>query len=147
MVGEPRRLSGQACFPLGCISKMIGISRQLTGIPLAICRRSNENCRKIGYVATAPNLSGRIGLSLRSPKHDAVWARQLAAELKRRGHPAKRLLAQAGLDQRNLTADGARIPFAKHAAFFELAAKVTRDGCLGLHFGQTRDTRDAGLIG
>jgi AraC-like DNA-binding protein len=76
-----------------------------------------------------------------------VWARQLAAELKRRGHPAKRLLAQVGLNERNLNADGARIPFTKHAAFFDLAAEVTRDGCLGLHFGQTRDTRDAGLIG
>jgi AraC-like DNA-binding protein len=76
-----------------------------------------------------------------------VWARQLAAELKLRGHPAKRLLTQVGLDERNLNADGARIPFAKHAAFFELAAEVTGDNCLGLHFGQTRDTRDAGLIG
>jgi AraC-like DNA-binding protein len=73
--------------------------------------------------------------------------RQLAAELKLKGHPAKRLLAQVGLDERNLNADGARIPFTEHAAFFELAAKVTRDGCLGLHFGQTRDSRDAGLIG
>jgi len=86
-------------------------------------------------------------LSHPSPKHDAVWARQLAAELKLRGHPAKRLLAQVGLEERSLNADGARIPFAKHAAFFELAAEATRDGCLGLHFGQTRDTRDAGLIG
>jgi AraC-like DNA-binding protein len=76
-----------------------------------------------------------------------VWARQLAAELKLRGHPAKRLLAQVGLGERSLNADGARISFAKHAAFFELAAEVTRDGCLGFHFGQTRETRDAGLIG
>ncbi len=82
-----------------------------------------------------------------SIKHDAVWVRQLAAELKLRGHPVKRLLAQVGLDERSLNADGARIPFAKHAAFFELAAEVTEDGCLGLHFGQTRNTRDAGLIG
>ena len=82
-----------------------------------------------------------------SPKYDAVWARQLAAELKLRGHPAKRLLAQVGLDERSLKGDDARIPFAKYAAFFELAAEVTRDGCLGFHFGQKRDTRDAGLIG
>ncbi|MHA1530347.1 MAG: AraC family transcriptional regulator [Alphaproteobacteria bacterium] len=67
--------------------------------------------------------------------------------MKLKGHPVKRLLAQAGLDQRSLNADGARIPFDKHAAFFELAAEVTRDNCLGLHFGQTRETRDAGLIG
>ena len=86
-------------------------------------------------------------MSRPSPKHDAVWARQLVAELKRRGHPAKRLLAQVGLDERSLNAEGASIPTAKYAAFFELGAEVTRDGCLGLHFGQTRDTRDAGLIG
>ena len=82
-----------------------------------------------------------------SPKHDAVWARQLAADLKRRGHPAKRLLAQVGLDERSLNAEVASIPTAKYAAFFELAAEVTGDGCLGLRFGQTRETRDAGLIG
>ena len=86
-------------------------------------------------------------MSRPSPKHDAVWVRQLAVELKLRGHPVKRLLAQVGLDERSLNADGARIPFAKHAAFFELAAEVTRDGCLGLRFGQTREMRDAGLIG
>ena len=48
---------------------------------------------------------------------------------------------------RNLNADSVYIPFAKHAAFFELAAEVARDGCHGLHFGQARDTRDAALIG
>ena len=82
-----------------------------------------------------------------SPKHDAVWARQLADELKLQGHPVKDLLAQVGLHERALNADGARIPIAKCAALFELAAEVTGDGCLGLHFGQTRETRDAGLIG
>ena len=34
---------------------------------------------------------------------------------------------------RNLNADSAYIPFAKHAAFFELAAEVASDGCHGLH--------------
>jgi len=82
-----------------------------------------------------------------SPKHDAVWVRQLAAELRRQGYPAKRMLAALGLDQRSLEADGARIPFGLHAAFFEAAARQAGDPCLGLHFGQTRDTRDAGLLG
>ncbi len=80
-------------------------------------------------------------------KHDAVWARQLAVELKRRGHPVTSLLSRAGLNERSLNAEGARIPYAKHAAFFEIAAEVSGDSCLGLHFGQTRNTRDAGLIG
>jgi AraC-like DNA-binding protein len=82
-----------------------------------------------------------------SPKHDAVWARQLFGELKLKGHPAKRLLTEAGLDERSLNSEGARIPFDKYADFFELAAEATSDACLGLHFGQTRDARDAGLIG
>lgn len=82
-----------------------------------------------------------------SPSHDAVWVRQLAAELKLKGHPVKRLLAQAGLEARALNAEGARIPFDKYSAFFELAAEATGDDCLGLHFGSTRDVRDTGLIG
>ncbi len=73
-------------------------------------------------------------MSRPSLKHDAVWARQLAAELRLRGHPAKRLLAQFGLDERSLNAERARISTAKYAAFFELAADVTGDSCLGLHF-------------
>jgi AraC-like DNA-binding protein len=82
-----------------------------------------------------------------SLSHDAVWVRELAADLKLKGHPVKRLLAQAGLDARAINAEGARIPFDRYAAFFELAAEATGDDCLGLNFGQTRDVRDAGLIG
>lgn len=82
-----------------------------------------------------------------SPAHDAVWVRQLAGELAARGYPAKQLLAQIGLDERDIATDRARIPFAKHAAFFELASKTVGDPCLGLNFGKTRETRDAGLLG
>lgn len=81
------------------------------------------------------------------PAHDAVWVRQLAAWLERQGYPVERLFRQVGLKTRDIEADGSRVPFGKHAAFFEAAAQMTGDGCLGLHFGQTRDTRDAGLIG
>ena len=59
----------------------------------------------------------------------------------------KDLLVQVGLHEGTLNADRARIPIAKCAALFEQAAEVTGDGCFGLHFGQTRKTRDAGLIG
>ena len=82
-----------------------------------------------------------------SPSHDAVWVRQLAAELKIKGHPAKNLLAQVGVEARTINAEGARIPFDKYAAFFELAAEATGDDCLGLSFGSTRDVRDVGLLG
>lgn len=86
-------------------------------------------------------------VSTASPKHDAVWVRQLAAELARKGFPVRRLLGQAGIEERSLAVDGARLPIAEHVAFFERAAEATRNSCLGLDFGRTRDTRDAGLIG
>lgn len=79
--------------------------------------------------------------------HSATWARQLADQLKRDGQPVRRLLAEAGIAPRNLNAENARLPFDRIATFFELAAEATGDDCLGLRFGQTRDTRDAGLIG
>lgn len=81
------------------------------------------------------------------PEHHPVWVRQLAAELKSLGHPAEDLLAQVGLTAADLSRDHAPIPFARHAAFFELAARVTGDDCLGLHFAQTREMRDAGVVG
>jgi AraC-like DNA-binding protein len=76
-----------------------------------------------------------------------VWVRQLAAELRSLGYPVEDLLAQAGLTDSDLGTDSARIPFAKHAAFFELAAEVTGDDCFGLHFAQTREIPDAGIVG
>lgn len=78
--------------------------------------------------------------------HDAVWTRQLAEELKRRGAPVGRLLAEAGLSESALTAENARVPFEKSAAFFEIAAAAVDDSRLGLHFAQTRDVRDGGLL-
>ena len=84
----------------------------------------------------------------RSPlMHDAIWVRQLASELKRLGHPSGQILDRLGLDETAIGIERARIPFAKHAAFFELAARATGDDLLGLKFGQSRDTRDAGVIG
>ena len=82
-----------------------------------------------------------------SPLHGAVWVRQLAEDLSRRGVPPGPLLARAGLGRAALAAEGARAPVDRVAAFFELAAEVTGDACLGLRFGLTRDARDAGLIG
>jgi len=79
--------------------------------------------------------------------YDALWVRQLAADLTRRGQPAARLLAKAGLDQRSLAAENARVPFEKAATFFELAAAACDDDCLGLRFAQGRDLRDMGLLG
>ena len=80
-------------------------------------------------------------------KETAIWARQLAEELAKQGCPVRQLLAQAGLAERDLQEKDARTSFLKNAAFFELAAEVTDNSNLGLEFGQSRDTRDAGLFG
>ena len=49
--------------------------------------------------------------------------------------------------KRALQGKDARVPFTKNAAFFELAAEATDNSNLGLEFAQSRDTRDAGLLG
>ena len=80
-------------------------------------------------------------------KETAVWARQLAEELAKQGYPVKQLLTRAGLAELDLQGKDARISFAKDAAFFELAADATENSNLGLQFAQSRETRDAGLVG
>lgn len=82
-----------------------------------------------------------------SPLHGAIWVRQLAEDLARRGLAPGPLLSRAGLGRAALAAEGARAPIDRMATFFELAAEATGDACLGLRFGLTRDARDAGLIG
>ena len=77
----------------------------------------------------------------------AVWVRQLAEELAKQGYPVTQLLTQAGLSERALQGKDARVAFTKNAAFFELAAEATDNSNLGLEFAQSRDTRDAGLLG
>ena len=77
----------------------------------------------------------------------AIWVRQLAQELAKQGYPVRQLLTQAGISERALQGKDARIPFTKNAAFFELAAEATDNTNLGLEFAQSRDTRDAGLLG
>jgi len=77
----------------------------------------------------------------------AIWVRQLAQELAKQGYPVRQLLTQAGISERALHGKDARIPFTKNAAFFELAAEATDNTNLGLEFAQSRDTRDAGLLG
>jgi len=82
-----------------------------------------------------------------SLKEMAVWARQLAEELAKQGYPVQQLLTQVGLAERDLQGKDARISFVKNTAFFELAAEVTENSNLGFEFAQSRETRDAGLIG
>ena len=78
---------------------------------------------------------------------NAVWARQLTDELKRRNEPVSDALASSGLSEQSLNSADGHVPFMKVAAFFEHAAEVTNNPILGLQFAQSRDVRDAGLIG
>jgi AraC-like DNA-binding protein len=77
----------------------------------------------------------------------AVWARQLVEKLKVEGHPTKSILAEAGIDPRVLNTTGAMLPFERIATLFERASEVSGDDCLGFRFAQSRDVRDAGLLG
>ena len=79
-------------------------------------------------------------------EHDAVWTRQLAELLTGHGIDVRKLLAASGLQLQALNRRDARVPFVNSARFFELAAEALGDDCLGLHFSQSRDIRDAGLI-
>jgi AraC-like DNA-binding protein len=78
---------------------------------------------------------------------NGIWARQLAEKLKVEGYPTRSILAEAGLDLRLLNTNGAMLPFERIATFFERASEVSGDDCLGFRFAQTRDVRDAGLLG
>lgn len=82
-----------------------------------------------------------------SPVHGAIWARQLAKKLKSEGRATKAILAEAGIDLRTLHSEGPVLPYEKMAKFFEMASELVGEDLLGFHFGQSRDARDAGLLG
>ncbi len=80
-------------------------------------------------------------------KVEATWARQIAALLEVREKPAKLILKEVGLDLKKVQEPEARIPFSKHVALLDAAAKHLGDPCFGLHFGSGIDPLDAGTIG
>ena len=80
-------------------------------------------------------------------KVTAVWARQIADLLERRGRPVDPILRDVGLSRVEIAAPEARIAFAKHAALIAAAAEHLGDPCFGLHFGASLDPLDAGAIG
>lgn len=80
------------------------------------------------------------------PLHSAIWARKIVDDLRRRGIPVARLLAEAGVHQRNLNDDDARLPIDQVVGIFELAAVYTGDDSYAFRFAQTVESREAGLI-
>jgi Arabinose-binding domain of AraC transcription regulator, N-term len=83
---------------------------------------------------------------LKVPMVDAVWAKRVQDLPAQAGRPAAGILHQAGIERARIETSGGRILFARHAALLEAAAVELADDLFGLHFGLTRDPRDAGLI-
>jgi AraC-like DNA-binding protein len=81
------------------------------------------------------------------PTIDAIWARRTAERLSAKNLPAEELLRQAGIKSQLLNQKSARIPFCRHSAFLDLAAKATGNGCFGLELAaKEADPRDNGLL-
>jgi len=76
----------------------------------------------------------------------AVWARRVAERLDARGRASSMILREVGLDPKQIRQEDARIPYAKHAALIEAAARHLDDPCFGLHFGSSMDFLDVGAI-
>ena len=82
----------------------------------------------------------------KTPRHSAVWAKQLVDRLRSDGLAVEPLLARAGIDATELGEGDGFLPFAKVAALFELAVEASGDDLFAFRFAQDRDLRDAGLI-
>ncbi len=77
----------------------------------------------------------------------AAWARAVAGELRRAGVDLEHALREAGLEARTINNEEAWIPFARHAALMEIAARELKDDCYGAKFGARVDPREAGALG
>lgn len=82
-----------------------------------------------------------------TPLHMTRFVAPLLHYVSDRGAGADALLSASGISSRQLDGDDARVPFARIADLFERAADLLKDDCLGFHFGQTLEARDAGMIG
>lgn len=82
-----------------------------------------------------------------TPSVQTIGAKIVVKELRRQGLDVERIVNEAGLEMRILNREDAWIPFRKHAALFELAARETGDDYFGLHIGSQLDPRDLGALG
>ena len=80
-------------------------------------------------------------------KVDARWARLTVQLLKERRVPIDPVLKEVGLTRVQVSDPDERIPFHKHAALLEVAARLTGDRCFGIHLGVTVDPKQAGALG
>jgi AraC-like DNA-binding protein len=76
----------------------------------------------------------------------AAWARVAAGEMRKSGIDLKRALREAGLEARTINNEAAWIPFVRHAALMEIAARELQDDCYGAKLGARIDPREAGAL-
>jgi AraC-like DNA-binding protein len=81
-----------------------------------------------------------------TPLHGAIYVKMLAGELREQGYSDRQIFAGSGLSAKVFEEARPTAPFAKVAAFFENAAKLTDNDILGLERGIKRDYRLSGLI-
>ena len=81
------------------------------------------------------------------PTVDARWAGLVAERLKVEDPEFRAALYEAGLRLPDVDDPDARIPFYKHAALLEVAARRLADPLFGLRLGATIHPKRAGLLG
>ncbi|SDI24050.1 AraC family transcriptional regulator ligand-binding domain-containing protein [Aliiruegeria lutimaris] len=69
-------------------------------------------------------------------QHKPVRLQQLIAQMERQGHPARKILHQAGLCAAELDADRTSLPFRKVVAIWKNVARATGDDLFGPHFAK-----------
>lgn len=78
---------------------------------------------------------------------EASWTRGIISELKHRRAALGQILSKVGLNETEISQEGARIPFLKAVRLLEIAAVETNDPIFGLKFGRIWDPRNEGIVG
>ena len=76
----------------------------------------------------------------------AAWARIVARELRKAGVDLDSALREAGLEMRTVNNEDAWIPYARHAALVEIAARELKDDCYGAKLGARIDPRETDAL-
>ena len=76
----------------------------------------------------------------------AAWAQVVAGELRKAGVDLESALREAGLEARTINNEDAWIPYTRHAALLEIAARELKDDCYGAKLGARIDPRKADAL-
>ncbi|MFA3918590.1 AraC family transcriptional regulator [Ruegeria hyattellae] len=81
-----------------------------------------------------------------SPRHGAVYVKELAVDLLERGYKPHQVFERTGISPDIVNQDKPFVPFDTIAAFFEHAATLTGEDTLGFERGACREMRRSGVI-